>query len=229
VEAGPSGFEKAAFYITMLAPLFLLGGIIGTYIEFKSPGFGVPGAIAAVCFLLFFAGHYVAGLTGLEVIAFFVLGLLLVLIELIFIPGIVVLALIGTLLMFGSLLWAMVDYYPTAPEWPSLDVFLLPLANLGVAIFFLAQFFPKLPVLRRLVLTTSEPAGGSLTMDEPGAGRLSVRAGDRGKALSMLRPIGRADFGGESFDARSEGDFIPPGADVVALRIEGGEVVVERA
>lgn len=236
VEAEPSGFEMAAIYITMLAPLFLLGGIIGTYIEFKSPGFGVPGAIAAVCFLLFFAGHYVAGLTGMEVVAVFVLGLLLVLIELIFIPGIVVLALAGTLMMFGALLWAMVDYYPSAPEWPSLDVFLLPLANLGVAIglsgvaiFFLAQFFPKLPVLRRLVLTTSEPGGGSLTMDEPGAGRLSVRAGDRGKALSMLRPVGRAEFGGQSYDARSEGNFIPPGAAVVALRVEGGEVVVERA
>ncbi len=235
VEAEPSGFEKAAFYITMLAPLFLLGGIIGTYIEFKSPGFGVPGAIAAVCFLLFFAGHYVAGLTGMEVVAVFVLGLMLVLIELIFIPGIIVLALTGTVMMFGALLWAMVDYYPSAPEWPSLDVFLLPLANLGVAIglsgvviFFLAQFFPKLPVLRRLVLTASEPGGGSLTMDEPGAGRLSVRAGDRGKALSMLRPVGRAEFGGQSYDARSEGDFIAPGAEVVALRVEGSEVVVER-
>jgi membrane-bound serine protease (ClpP class) len=236
VEAEPSGFERMALVITMLAPLFLLGGIIGTYIEFKSPGFGVAGAIAAVCFLLFFAGHYVAGLTGMEVIAFFVLGVILVLVELIFIPGIVVLALLGTFMMFGALLWAMVDYYPSAPEWPSFDVFLLPLANLGVAIglsgvaiFFLAQFFPKLPVLRRLVLTANEPGGGSLTMEEPGAAKMSVRAGDRGKALSMLRPVGRAEFGGESFDARSEGDFIPPGAEVVALRVEGSEVVVERA
>lgn len=236
VLAEPSGFERAALVITMLAPLFLLGGIIGTYIEFKSPGFGVPGAIAAVCFLLFFAGHYVAGLTGMEVIAVFVLGLLLVLIELIFIPGIIVLALAGTLMMFGALLWAMVDYYPSAPEWPSLDVFLLPLANLGVAIglsgviiFFLAQFFPKLPVLGRLILTASEPAGGSLTADEPGAGRAAVRAGDRGKALTMLRPVGRAEFGGESFDVRSEGDFIAQGSRVVALRVEGAEVIVERA
>jgi len=155
---------------------------------------------------------------------------------LIFIPGIIVLALAGTLMMFGALLWAMVDFYPSAPEWPSLDVFLLPLANLGVAIglsgvaiFFLAQFFPKLPLLRRLVLTTSEPGGGSLTATEPGAGRLTVRAGERGKALSMLRPVGRAEFGGESYDARSEGDFIAPGTDVVALRVEGSEVVVERA
>jgi membrane-bound serine protease (ClpP class) len=236
VETEPSGFERAALIITMLAPLFLLGGIIGTYIEFKSPGFGVPGVVAAMCFALFFAGHYIAGLTGMEVVAFFVLGLILILVELIFIPGIVVLALAGTMLMLGSLLWAMVDYYPTAPEWPTLDVFLLPLANLGVAIglsgiaiFFLAQFFPKLPVLRRLVLTTSEPGGGSLTMDAPGAGHLSVRAGDRGKALSMLRPVGRADFGGEVFDARAEGDFLESGTPITALRVEGSEVVVERS
>jgi len=236
IECEPSGFERAALVITMVAPLFLLGGIVGTYIEFKSPGFGVPGVLAGICFLLFFAGHYVAGLTGMEVAAFFVLGVIFVLLELIFIPGIVVLALVGTLLMFGSLLWAMVDYYPTAPEWPSIDVLLLPLANLGVAIglagvaiFFLAQFFPKIPVLRRLVLTASEPGGGSLTMDEPGAARLAVGAGDRGKTLSMLRPVGRAEFSGESFDARSEGDFIAPGTEVTALRIEGSEVVVERA
>ena len=236
VEAEPSGFERAALVITMLAPLFLLGGIVGTYIEFKSPGFGVPGVLAGVCFLLFFAGHYVAGLTGMEVAAFFVLGIILVLLELIFIPGIVVLALVGTLLMFGSLLWAMVDYYPTAPEWPTFDLFLLPLANLGVAIglagvaiFFLAQFFPKIPLLRRLVLTASQPGGGSLTMDEPGAARLAVGAGDKGKAVSMLRPVGRAEFAGEMVSARSEGDFIAPGTPVVALRVEGSEVVVQTA
>ena len=236
VEAEPSGFEKAALLITMLAPLFLIGGIIGTYIEFKSPGFGVPGVIAAICFLMFFAGHYIAGLTGLEVVAFFVLGLLLVLIELIFIPGIVVLALIGMMLMLGSLLWAMVDYYPNAPEWPGLDVLLLPLVNLGIALglsavagFFLAQFFPKIPILRRLVLTTNEPGGGSLTLDEFGASRSGLTAGDKGRSVSMLRPIGRADFNGEAVDARAEGDFIPSGTPVVALRIEGSEVIVERA
>ena len=236
VEAEPSGFEKAALLITMLAPLFLLGGIIGTYIEFKSPGFGVAGFIAGVCFLLFFAGHYVAGLTGLEVAAVFVLGLLLVLIELIFIPGIVVLALLGTALMLGSLLWAMVDYYPGTPEWPSLDMFLLPLANLGIALalsavlaVLLAQFFPKLPGLRRLVLTASQAGGDALEPGRSLSERVSVRAGDRGKALSLLRPVGRAEFGGDTFDARSEGEFIPPGTAVKVLRVEGSEVVVERA
>ena len=38
---------------------------------------------SAIC-LLFFVGHYVAGLTGFEVIAVFILGMLLVLGELVF-------------------------------------------------------------------------------------------------------------------------------------------------
>jgi len=236
VEAEPSGFERIALVLTTLAPLLLLGGIIGTYIEFKSPGFGVPGFLAAVCFLLFFAGHYIAGLTGMEVVAVFVIGLALVLIELIFIPGIVVLALLGVLLMVGALLWTMVDYYPSAAQLPSFDMFLLPLANLGtavglsaVAIYFLAAFFPKMPGLRRIILSAAEPPGDSLVPSEPGAAHGAVRAGDRGKTLSLLRPVGRAEFGGEIFDARTEGDFLEAGTPVVVLRVEGSEVVVEKA
>lgn len=236
VEAEPSGFERLALILTTLAPLLLLGGIIGTYIEFKSPGFGVPGFIAAFCFLLFFAGHYVAGLTGLEVVAVFVFGLSMVLVELIFIPGIVVLALLGTMMMIGALLWTMVDYYPGASQWPSFDMFLLPLANLGtaiglsaVAIYFLAAFFPQLPGLRRIILSAVQPSGDSLPPSGPGSAQSPARAGEHGKALSMLRPVGRAEFGGEIVDARTEGEFLPAGTPVVALRVEGIEVVVERA
>lgn len=236
VEAEPSGFERVALIITKLAPLLLLGGIIGTYIEFKSPGFGVPGVLAAICFVLFFAGHYVAGLTGMEVAAVFVLGVILVLVELLFIPGVVIVALAGVALMLGSLLWAMVDYYPTVSAWPDFQVFLVPLANLGIAlllstiaIFFLAQFFPKIPVLRRLVLTASQPVGGSLPADGLGVSGSSVRAGDRGRAVSMLRPVGRAEFRGEVLDARAAGEFLSAGSEVVALRVEGSEVVVEAA
>jgi len=236
VEAEPGGFERLALVLTTLAPLLLLGGIIGTYIEFKSPGFGVPGFIAAVCFLLFFAGHYVAGLTGMEVVAVFVLGLALVLVELLFIPGIVVLALLGTMLMVGALLWTMVDYYPGAAQWPTLDMFLLPLANLGtaiglsaVAIYFLAAFFPKIPGLRRIILSAAGPSGDSLPAAGPAGAPAPVRAGDHGKALSTLRPVGRAEFGGEVCDARAEGEFIASGTMVTALRVEGSEVVVEKS
>ena len=48
VQFEPSGFEQLAFWLTALAPLLLLGGILGAYIEFKVPGFGVAGIISMV-------------------------------------------------------------------------------------------------------------------------------------------------------------------------------------
>src|SRR5207237_384387 len=84
VSLGPTGFEQLAFWITALAPLLLLGGIIGAYIEFKIPGATMPGIISAICFALFFLGHYLAGLAGWEVVALFILGTVLVIIEILF-------------------------------------------------------------------------------------------------------------------------------------------------
>ena len=103
VRIQPSGFEILAQWITILAPVLLLGGIIGAYIEFKTPGTIVPGVLSAFCFLLFFAGHYIAGLTGLEVAAVFALGVLLVLTELLFFPGVALVAALGVALMIGAL------------------------------------------------------------------------------------------------------------------------------
>src|ERR1051326_2322008 len=84
VTIQPTGFEQIAFWITALAPLLLLGGILGAYLEFKIPGATWPGIISAICFALFFLGHYLAGLAGWEVVALFILGMALVLIEVLF-------------------------------------------------------------------------------------------------------------------------------------------------
>src|SRR5207237_10895253 len=84
VQLRPTGFEQLAFWITALAPLLLLGGIVGAYLEFKIPGASLPGIISAICFALFFLGHYLAGLAGWEVVALFVLGVALVIIDILF-------------------------------------------------------------------------------------------------------------------------------------------------
>src|SRR5439155_21041 len=84
VTIEPTGFEQIAFWITALAPLLLLLGILGAYLEFKIPGVMWPGIISAVCFALFFLGHYLVGLAGWEVVALFILGMVLVLIEILF-------------------------------------------------------------------------------------------------------------------------------------------------
>src|ERR1051325_9783440 len=110
VAVEPSGFERLAFWITALAPLLLLLGIICAYLEFKMPGASMPGIIAAICFALFFAGHSLAGLGAWEVVALFVLAVLFVLIEILFFAhSTIVFGVVGVFLMLGALLWAMID------------------------------------------------------------------------------------------------------------------------
>lgn len=227
IELEPSGFEWLAQWITMLAPFFLMAGMIAAYIEFKSPGFGVAGFLSAVCFVLFFTGHYIAGLTGFEVMAVFLLGLILVLVELLLFPGVVLLAAVGTAMMLGAMFFAMVDLYPGQPMNISFDAFRVPMLNLGialalaaVAIAILARFLPELPIFRRLVLAT-----GPVPASKPEIGKASV--GDTGITRTILRPAGKAEFGEALLDVEAQGEFLEPGTPVRIISREGDRFVVE--
>src|SRR5215470_16821572 len=131
----PTGFEQIAFWITAFAPVLLLGGILGAYLEFKIPGAAWPGVISAICFALFFLGHYLAGLAGWEVVALFVLGMILVLIEILFFAhSTIVFGVVGVFLMIASLLWTMVDRYPGQNFFPTGKLLTMPLLNMFIAI-----------------------------------------------------------------------------------------------
>lgn len=227
VELEPSGFESLAQWITMLAPFFLMAGMIAAYVEFKSPGFGVAGFVSALCFVLFFTGHYVAGLTGFEVMAVFLLGLILVLVELLLFPGVVLLAAVGTAMMLGAMFFAMVDLYPGQPMNISFDAFRVPMLNLGialaltaVAIVILARFLPELPIFRRLVLATGPVRSTPLV-------NLKASVGDTGITRTILRPAGKAEFGEALVDVEAQGEFLEPGTPVRIISREGDRFVVE--
>jgi len=57
--------EKIARYIEMLSALLLIGGLLGLYVEFKTPGFGLPGIAGILLLAIWFWGHHVAGLAGM--------------------------------------------------------------------------------------------------------------------------------------------------------------------
>ncbi len=229
----PSGFEQIAFWVTSLAPLLLLGGIAGAYIEIKTPGFGVPGIISVICFTFFFAGHYIAGLSGWEVVVCFAIGLALVLGELLLHPGTVLPGLAGALMMVGALVWAMVDRYPNEPLWPSETMLMRPLINVGIAfagaIVFatlVAKYLPKTALYRRIALIAVLPPGVEHSMPESNR---ALATGAAGVAKTMLRPSGKATFGEHVFDVVAEGEFIDAGSSVRVTLVEGARVVVERA
>src|SRR3989475_893894 len=238
VSLNPSGFEHLAFWITALAPLLLLGGIIGAYLEFKIPGASLPGIISAICFAIFFLGHYLAGLAGWEVVALFTVGMVLVFVEILFFAhSTIVFGVVGVFLMLASLLWAMIDRYPGETFFPKGRMLAVPLLNLFIAIVaavlviaILARFLPRTSLYRRFALMTSNPRGPSLAgAPHKFATALSLKPGTQGTAITILRPSGKARFADHVVDVVTEGEFIAPQTPITVIQTDGMRVVVKRA
>jgi membrane-bound serine protease (ClpP class) len=236
VALDPSGFERLAFWITALAPLLLLLGIICAYLEFKMPGASMPGIIAAICFALFFAGHYLAGLAGWEVVALFVLGVVFVLVEILFFAhSTIVFGVIGVFLMLASLLWAMIDRYPGETFFPTGDMLAIPLRNLFfslvaavVVIMVLARYLPKTSLYRRFALMTTNPPGPSLAgVPREFATALDVTPGMQGTAQTTLRPSGKGRFADHVIDVVTGGEFISADTPITVVQKDGMRVVVK--
>src|SRR5881394_2458039 len=236
VAVEPSGFERLAFWITALAPLLLLLGIICAYLEFKMPGVSMPGIIAAICFALFFAGHYLAGLAGWEVVGLFVLGVVFVLIEILFFAhSTIVFGVVGVFLMLASLLWAMIDRYPGETFFPTGDMLAIPLRNLIITlvaavavIMVLARYLPKTNLYRRFALMTTNPPGPSLAgIPREFATALDLSPGMQGTAQTMLRPSGKGRFADHVVDVITEGEFVSAETPITVIQKDGMRVVVK--
>ncbi|HZR78550.1 MAG TPA: NfeD family protein, partial [Chthoniobacterales bacterium] len=199
------------------------------------PGATMPGIISAICFALFFLGHYLAGLAGWEVVALFILGVVLVIIEILFFAhSTIVFGLVGVFLILASLFWAMLDRYPGETFFPTGRALALPLFNLllalvgaAIAIGLLAKYLPKTSIYRRFSLETSNPPGPSLAgVPREFATGLDLAPGAQGVSLSILRPSGKARFLDQTIDVVTQGEFIPPNTSVTVVRRDGMRVVV---
>jgi membrane-bound serine protease (ClpP class) len=238
VTIEPTGFEQIAFWITALAPLLLLGGILGAYLEFKIPGATWPGLISAICFALFFLGHYLAGLAGWEVVGLFVLGMVLVLIEILFFAhSTIVFGVVGVFLLLASLLWTMIDRYPGQNFFPTGRMLAMPLLNMFIAIVgsfiiiaLLARYLPHTSIYRRFALIDSNPPGPWLVgAPRQFATSLVLAPGMQGTAITVLRPSGKARFADHVVDVVTEGEFIAPQTPVTVVQTDGMRVVVKSA
>jgi membrane-bound serine protease (ClpP class) len=197
-----------------------------------------PGVISAICFALFFLGHYLAGLAGWEVVALFILGMVLVLIEIFFFAHTtIVFGVVGVFLMLGSLLWTMVDRYPGQNFFPTGKALAVPLLNMFIAIVgsfvviaLLARYLPRTTIYRRFALMDSNPPGTSLTgVTRHFVTALTLTPGTQGTAITILRPSGKARFADRVVDVVTEGEFIGPQTPVTVIQTDGMRVVVKSA
>lgn len=229
--------EKAAQYLTAIAPILLGLGMLALFIEFKTPGFGVFGIAGLSLVAIVFLSQYVAGLSGHEPLLVFLLGVVLVAVEIFFFPGTLVAALTGLALMFGSLVWAMLDQWPDQPLSIDGDVLAIPLAKvlggfvIAIALFLgLLKFLPKGSRLAGFVLETAvggEPRPGTPLLDAASAPRGSDLLGRTGRAVTALFPSGQVEIDGHRYEARLAVGFAESGTPVRVGKITDFGLIVE--
>ncbi len=226
----PSGVEKLGSWINTISPILLMIGAIGIYLEFKMPGVILPGIIGVAAFAIYFLGGYVAGLSGAEWVAIFIVGLALVAVELFVFPGTIAVGLGGVGLMIVAIVMAMVDMYPGMPSWPTLPQLRIPLQTISIAFFgslvaigILAKLLPRTSLYGALV---SQSASGVKT-DQQLQKQQSSRQGQIGVTISPLRPGGKAQFGQEILDVMSQGDLVARGQKVKIIGHSGSAAIVE--
>ena len=228
--------EHVAVFLRGLAPILLGLGLLAIYVEFKTPGFGVFGITGIICLSIVFLSNYVAGLSGHEPMLFFGLGLLLVLVELFFFPGVVVAAVGGLALMFVSLIWSMADIWPNEPLRLDGDLLLKPLTDLGLGMLVavglalaLAKFIPKGWFFNRLAV--AQPIAGAAQVaggDPEQATAIDDLVGRSGIAVTGLYPSGQIEIAGRRYEARVEVGSVAPGARVTVRRRTSFGLLVEK-
>lgn len=232
VEMQITATERLARLIAAAAPILMMLGFLGLYIEFRTPGFGLPGILGLACLALFFWGHHIAGLAGMEDVLLFAVGLLLILIEIFLIPGFGVTGMLGIVLVLVSLVGAMTRMVPGGPwlpTWPDLQIPVfkasLGMVGTGLGILLLGRFLPRSRLFGRIALSASTSAAEGYVA----APDTSALVGKTGVALSPLRPSGSARIDGERLDVVADGEFIDAGHPVQIVEAHGSRLVVAKA
>jgi membrane-bound ClpP family serine protease len=225
--------ELALFLRNPVVSVFLVMiGIIGLILELKIPGAGFPGVVAALCFVLYFWAHsQLAGHVTMLAVLLFVLGLILIALEIFVIPGFGITGLSGVALVLVSLALAAVAKKPeTTQEWvefgTTISHFGLSMILAIVAALVLVWYLPHIPYANRLVLA---PPGTGVEETEALAvnDRYAALLGAIGEAATTLRPAGKVRFGEEFVDVIAEGSYVHPGSRVQVIEIEGNRIVVK--
>lgn len=217
--------------------------MLGVYIEMGSPGLGLPGLVAVICVVIIIGSKYLVGMANWVEIAIFVLGLLLLALEIFVIPGFGVAGALGIIFIMIGLFGMLVRNAPDQLPWPTTDFDwqILTKGLIGVFAGFtgfvfvaclLAKYIPRSEFLSALMLKPAfspDQVYGKVSMTSPPEGKAkTVKVGDKGVVVSPLRPCGDAEFDGAIVDVIAQAEFIVKGTPVEITEIHGNRVVVKK-
>lgn len=214
--------------ISGLLILLIIGGI---YFEMQSPGIGFALLVAVVAALLFFAPLYLEGLAANWEIALFIIGVLLIALEIFVIPGFGVVGILGLIFIISALTLSLVmnnffDFTVTGSERLS-GAFLLVIGSIIASIVLCVIFgraILKTSVFQRLVLQDEQRSqmGYSVSRSNP---ELEAKIGI---AYTDLRPSGKVEIEGKYYDAVAMDGYIEKGSRIFIEKQENYNLFVRK-
>ncbi len=202
--------------------------MVGMFMEIKTPGWGVAGTASLIALALFFGAGYILELASIMDILLFVVGVVFLLLEIFVIPGFGVFGIIGIILMVAGLFMGLITDFPLI-ETDLLSIAIMQLAGSfvlsAIVIYFLAKTLPKTQIWNRLILNNGIVETSGYTSNK----KISELIGQKGKALTDLRPSGTAIVDGKRYDVVSEGGYIVKNTKIVVVSEEGSKIVVSKA
>ncbi|MFC3415046.1 NfeD family protein [Algoriphagus hitonicola] len=208
--------------------LIIIGGI---YFELQTPGVGFPILAAIVATILYFIPYYLNGLAENWELIIFLLGIVLLAVELFVIPGFGIFGVLGIVFILGGLVLGMLpnedfnfDFVPAADLFAALlTVILAALAAVGL-VFWLTPKVNQWGAFSTITLASTQSKAEGYTSSFYSDELL----GKTGKVHSRLRPSGRVEIDGEIYDAYSRGEFIDQDELIVVISTEGTSIRVKK-
>ncbi len=217
VETKTSVAEEVARFVTspVVIPILLSVASLGLIVELYTPGFGVAGTMGLVALILFFYGHIIAGLAGMETVILLISGIVFIILEF-FVPG-GILGLIGVSAIVVSLFLSGYDL-------THMGISIMIAIIIGIVAFILLyrRVDAEKGIFRKIILRDR-------TMTDDGYTSNPVKSeliGAEGTTLTTLRPAGIAQIEDERIDVVSEGTYIEQGKRIKVIAVEGMRIVV---
>lgn len=209
----------------IVSSILIMIGFFGLMAEIKTPGWGVAGTTGLIALALFFGSSYILQLASVLEILLFVVGLILLLVEIFVIPGFGITGISGIVLIFASIFLSLLGSKPFI-DTEAISVAIIQLSGALlfaiIGMFLLVKYLPKSSAFNKLVLAESENADKGFVSYPSDMGLI----GKSGVAFTTLRPGGTAIIDGKKVDVVADSEYIDKDSKIKVLRVEGIKVVV---
>ncbi len=222
---------KGFFMSSIVQGILIMLIIGGIYFELQTPGIGFPAIVAVAAALLYFVPLYIDGLAANWEILIFLIGLILIALEIFVVPSFGITGISGIVFVIAGLTLSMIgninfDFEPVEHGETGKALFTV-MAGISLSfalILYLSSKIGSKGLLRNIALNTNlEKSEGYMAVDMQHKSLVHAT----GTAYTDLRPSGKVRIDKDIYDAVSESDFISKDAKVVVLKYEMGQLYVE--